>query len=209
VSPLALELFRRLSLLALVLAALLIVVPWAFSELGIWGPRVHEQVGSAERALEIAREYGGDENDPEFRAAQEHLQRARQLSSQGERFRARQAARRACSQAIQAQRSALTSRESARRQSAQIATEIDHQLNQLEALYSDLQREQGNMKVSELLPLMKEARRAGASILLAIEEGRHREALDLQDDAMATIERVRSALESQRSVQRAARDMAR
>jgi len=194
-SPLALELVRRLSLLAILVAGLMLLVPWALGELGLTGPGIDEQLGSAERALNIARAYGGADDDPDFRAASEELQQARTAVQQGDRWRARQAARRAGERAILAQRSALTVRDSARRRAATVATEVDRRLGDLEDAYTQLARDQGSARAETLLPLMKEARRAGASVLLAIEEGDHRRALSLHEDAVATIERARQALE--------------
>ena len=58
-SPLALELVRRLSWLALIVAAVLLAAPPALTYLGLLGPSVPDQIEAAERALTAARSYGG------------------------------------------------------------------------------------------------------------------------------------------------------
>src|SRR5438270_9982492 len=131
-SPLAVELIRRLSVLGLVLSLLLLVVPRALSELGLWGPGIEEQVGAAQRSLDAARAYGGRSEDPAFRSAEEELSRARKLAESGQGWSARRAVRHAAADAIEAQRIALTTHESARRQAASVAADIDRRLNELE-----------------------------------------------------------------------------
>jgi hypothetical protein len=196
-SPLAVELIRRLSVLGLVLSLLLLVVPRALSEFGLWGPGIEEQVGAAQRSLEAARAYGGRSDDAAFRSAQEDLSRARKLADNGQGWSARQAVRHAVTNAIEAQRIALTTRESARRQAATAASDIDRRLNELEDLYTQVSRRPGAVDAEKtLLPMMKDARRAGANVLLAIEEGEFGRALQLQPDAVVVLETSRKTLQS-------------
>ena len=197
-SPLALELVRRLSWLALAVAAVLLAVPSALTYLGLLGPTVQEQVEAAERSLSAAQAYGGGDEDPAYRAAREDIEQARALLGRREEWGARQAARRAAASAIEAQRAALTARETARRQSVLLGTEIDRRLGELEDLYSEVTPSLDKETASALLSTMKEARRKGAGVLLAIEEGEYRRAIAQEPAASQTLDAARQRLESHR-----------
>ena len=197
-SPLALELVRRMSWLALLSAVILLAVPRLTTELGLWGPSAADEVDSAERALKAAREYGATENDPAFYAARIEITRARQLVERGEQRRARQVARRALPQAIEAQRAALTERETARRQAAAVATDIDRRLNDLEGVYSEVSAGADKATASTLVSIMKDARRKGATVLLSIEEGEYREAVEQHAATLEALDATRERLESYR-----------
>jgi hypothetical protein len=195
-SPLALELVRRLSVLAVVLAAALLVVPWALNSLGVIGPDVQDRIGAAERALQVAREYGGVPTDAEFQKAEAELASARRLAGDGDAWQARRAAGRAAEQAVAAQRVALTAREGARRQVASVGADIDRKMNDLEELYARLAPEMGKTRAEAFVPRMKSARRAGAAVLLAIEEGDYRRALEMAPEALANLDEAHKNLES-------------
>lgn len=192
----ALELVRRLSWLALLSAALLLAVPPVSSLLGLWGPSAQDEVDSAERALNAAREYGATEDDAPFHAARIEITRARQLVQSGEEWRARQVARRALPQAIEAQRAALTVRETARRQAAGVATDIDRRLDDLEGLHAEVSVGADKATASMLVSIMKDARRKGAGVLLAIEEGDYRGAVEQHASAVDALDQTRQRLEA-------------
>ena len=197
-SPLALELVRRLSWLALASAVLLLAVPRVSTELGLWGPSAQDEVDNAEAALRAAREYGASESDAAFHAARLEIDRARTLVDKGEPWRARQVARRAIPQAIEAQRAALADRETARRQAAQVATDIDRRLGDLENLYVEVSSGADKPTTSALHSIMKEARRKGASVLLAIEEGDYRAAVNQEAAAHEALDSARKRIEAYR-----------
>jgi hypothetical protein len=197
-SPLAVELVRRLSWFALVLAGVLFALPSALSELGVWGPSAPDHVAAAGRAIETARAYGGSDEEPSFRSAQQEAERARKLLEAGDARRARQAAREASRLAVEAQRAALTARESERRQAALVAIDIDRRLGDLEALYSEVTPAMDKDTASSLVSMMKEARRKGAGVMLAVEEGEYDRAAEQESSAKETLDAVRARLQSVR-----------
>jgi hypothetical protein len=177
----------------------LLLVPRVLSELGVLGPGLDAELAQVSRSLDAARRYGGGEDDPTFQRAEQELAKARDLARAGQRWKARLASRRAAAAAIEAQRSALTTQEMARREAATTAAEIDRRLNELEDLYSQVTREGRPGTEKELLPAMKDARRAGASVLLAIEEGKYSRAVALRPGAIAALETTRTTLRAYRS----------
>jgi hypothetical protein len=197
-SPLALELARRMSWFALACAIVLLAVPRVASELGLWGQSVEDEIAAAERALHTAKEYGAGEETAPFAAARAGIEHARERVRQGEEWRARRAARAAAQQAIEAQRAALTGHETARRQSATVAIEIDRRLNELEALHAELSVGVDKPTSSAMMSIMKEARRKGAGVLLSIEEGDYRRATEQQEAALATLEAAKQRLRDAR-----------
>lgn len=170
-SPLALQLLRRLAVWAVVLAFLLLSVPRVLTEFGLLGPSVQGQVDAAARAIEAARTYGASEGQATLGAAVEELDRARDLAKRGEDRRARRAAEAARERAIEAQRAALATREQARRRAEVIVADVDRLLNGLEQLYGKVTPGLDKATVSRLLSRMKNARQAGASLFLAHEQG--------------------------------------
>jgi hypothetical protein len=93
---------------------------------------------------------------------------------------------------------ALTARETARRQSATVAVEIDRRLNDLEAVYTELSVGADKPTTSAMVSVMKDARRKGASVLLAIEEGDYSRAVGQQAAAIATLETAKERLREAR-----------
>ena len=66
-------------------------------------------------------------------------------------------------------------------------------MNELDDLYGELAK--GREKRGDrLVPVVKDARRVGASVLLAIEEGEYRRAVGMSPEAMATLETARKSL---------------
>jgi hypothetical protein len=197
-SPLAVELVRRVSWFAVFLALALLAVPRVLTELGVWGPSSVDRIAAAERTLATARAYGGGEEDAAYRTAAGHIVEARALLARGEERRAGKAARRASEAAIEAQRAALGVRESRRRQASLAAIEIDRLMNDLEDLYAQVSPGTDKETASRLLSTMKEARRKGASVLLAVEEGEYARAIGQEAAARETLEAARRQLEARR-----------
>jgi hypothetical protein len=197
-SPLALELARRMSWFAAVCAIVLLAVPRVASELGLWGLSVEDEIAAAERALHAAKEYGAGEDTAAFVEARAGIEHARGLVRKGEEWGGRRAARAAAQQAIEAQRAALTAHETARRQSATVAIDIDRRLDELEALHAELSVGVDKPTSSAMMSIMKEARRKGAGVLLSIEEGDYRRATEQQEAALATLEAAKQRLRDAR-----------
>ena len=112
-SPLLVQFLRRLAVLALLVAVLLLVLPRLLTELGVLGPTAEELMGSATAAVEAARSYGATEDLPSFVAAQKELHDARRLLQAGRKHDARKAARRTTEKAVLAQRDGLIHRDRA------------------------------------------------------------------------------------------------
>jgi hypothetical protein len=174
-------------------------MPRVIVHLGLWGPSAGDEIVTADHSVQAAREYGAQEADPALATAARELETARQLLAKGEEWRARQAARRAGQQAIEAQRTALGERESARRRSAMVAAEIDRRLNDLENLYTEVSVGADKPTNSELVSIMKDARRKGASVYLAIEEGDYRKAVGQEAAALEALDAARVQLEAHRT----------
>jgi hypothetical protein len=195
-SPLALQFLRRMTTWALVLAVLLAFGPRVATELGLMGPGVQGEIEAAERAMAAARAYGADESQPALRAAQQELDRSRQLASKGERREARHAALRARARAVEAQRDALASREEHRRRAMQAVQDVDRLLNELEDTYSDATTGLDKPTVNHLLGLMKEARQVGAGLELAFEQGDYAKVLATEKDTRDSLAAVRATLQA-------------
>lgn len=198
-SPLALELVRRMSWFALGCALLLLAVPRVATELGLWGPTVEDEIAAAERALAVAEDYGARVDAAPFVAARADVERARGLLAADEPWRSRRAARSAARYAVEAQRHALTERETLRRRSAAIAVEIDRRLDDLETLHAELSVGADKPAASAMMSVMKDARRRGAGVLLAIEEGDYPRAVAGESPALAALEAAPKQLRDARS----------
>jgi hypothetical protein len=195
-SPLALQLLRRVAAGALALTLLLIVLPPLVTDLGIVGPTVGERIEAARRAVDAARSYGASTTNPELQAALSELDRARQLADRGERVQARRAAAEASARAVAAQRIALVQREQARREADRTVKEIDRRLNELEDLYGKVTAGRDKATASQALSLMKEARQVGARLFVAFEEGDFGRVLAERDATDAALMAVRDSLTS-------------
>lgn len=197
-SPLAVELVRRLSWFAVFLALVLLALPPLLTELGLWGPTAVDQITSAERSLATARVYGGSEEEAAYRTAAGAIAQARAFLGQGHDRQARRAAQTAMEHAVEAQRAALSGRETRRRQASLAALDIDRQMNDLEKLYSQVNTSDDKETSSALVSAMKEARRKGAGVLLAVEEGDYGRALGQEAAAREALDATRRRLESLR-----------
>lgn len=194
-TPLTLQVLRRLTTYALGAIVLLWAVPPALRHFALIGPGVGEQIESAARALEAARTYGADERSAPYRAGAQALERARREQAQGRRHAALAAAEQARAQAVEAQRRALAERDELRRKATATIDAIDHELNALEALYDQVTRDlPDRASEARLLSLMKATRQAGARLFLAYEQGDHRKVVADADQALATLAAARATL---------------
>ena len=193
-SPILVQLLRRLAVGSLVLAGLLVVAPRLLTELGWWGPTTEGTLNSAAAALEAARVYGATDAIPAYVAASRELAAARGLAGKGARREARHAAARASAQAVVAQREALLLRDAQRRTADTVVQEADRRLNELEKLYAHVAKGFGKTELADLLSLMKGARQAGAGLLLAFEQDDFAKVLADQTAAFAILDGARERL---------------
>ena len=193
-SPLLVSFLRRLAVLALLCAVLLLILPRLLTELGVLGPTAEEMIGSASAAVEAARSYGATEELPSFVAAQKELLTARTLLQAGRQRDARKAARRTTEKAVVAQRDGLIHRDQSRRRADAIVKEIDRRLIELETLYGRVSKVVEKRRVTELLSLMKEARQAGSGLVLAFEQDDFARVIAGEKAAFATLDAVREEL---------------
>jgi hypothetical protein len=193
-SPFAVQLLRRVSSLAALGALLLLAVPWALTWAGLIGPTPQEDIAGAERALLAARSYGAGHEETSFKAGGEEVARARRLLAAGRTREARQAAARARSLGIEAQRAALGAREASRRRAEAAAAEIDGLLNELEELFDQNTRGLPPGEQTRLLSVMKESRQAGGGVLLAFNQGQFARVLEQEAACRETLQRTRRQL---------------
>jgi len=193
-SPLLVQFLRRLAVLALLLALVLLVVPRLFTNLGVIGPTAEDLTASAAASVEAARSYGATDDLPSFVAAQKELETARSLVQADRQREARAAARRAAEKAVVAQRDGLIHRDESRRRANAIVTEADRRLNELENLYGRAAKIVDKARVPELLSLMKGARQAGSGLVLAFEQDDYARVIAGEKAAFATLDAVRAEL---------------
>ncbi len=195
-SPLAIQILRRVTVLAATLAVGLLVVPRVLIELGVLGPTVQDEIASASRALDAARSYGARPGDAPVQTAVELLERAREIAGRGDGHEARRIAREAQARALDAQRLALATREARRRKASAAVADIDKMINGLEDLYGEITPGLDRPTVSRLLSLMKDARQTGAALVLAYEQGNYEKVVDEEQgvrDALASVQQVLQA----------------
>jgi hypothetical protein len=197
VSPLAVQVLRRLALLALVAAAALAALPPALRELGMGGGP-QGAVDAAARGIDVARSYGARESDPPLAAALAELERARGLLARGQGRPARSAAHAARERAVEAQRAALARREDTRRRAQQVVLGIDKRISALEELYGQVTPGLDRPTVNRLLDVMKEARAAGAALFLAQQQGSHDKVVAEEAATVEVLEAARRQLEAAR-----------
>jgi hypothetical protein len=193
-SPLLALFLRRLALAAIAAAVVLLVAPRLLGRLGVVGPRPAELVESASRSLEAARSYGAGQELAAFRAAEVELEKARRLLAEGARGGARKAALAATEQAIAAQRQALARREDERRAGQAVVDDVDRRLNQLETIYAQVTPRLDKAATNRLLARMKEARQAGAGLILAYEQGNYRKVMADEAEVREGLDGVRTEL---------------
>jgi hypothetical protein len=197
-SPVALQVLRRLSIWAALLACLLAFGPPLLREFGFLGPGPAEEVAQAEVALSAARTYGASEGLKAFDQAQGKLVAARELAAKGEARQAKHAAHEARRLAQEAQRLALTAREENHRRAERLVNDTDASLNRLEDLFTDVTPGLDKPAVAHLLSLMKNARQAGAALSLTYEQAGFRKVIEDEPEARRVIESVRRELEAAR-----------
>lgn len=195
-SPLLVGALRRLAWLVLALAVGLLLVFRVLPAFGILGPSPGELIQAAADALETARVYGAEADQPQFAAAQARLAEARRLQGGGDSWAARRAALQARAEASEAQRAALVQREENRRQARKAVDEIDAMLNGLEELHSQATRGADRETLSRLLSVMKQARSTGAALLLAYEQGSYGRVLAEEEAVKAALVAARQDLEA-------------
>ena len=193
-SPLLVQALRRLAVLALLLALVLMVVPRLLTNLGVIGPTAEDLTASAAASIEAARSYGATDDLPSFVAAEKELQEAQTQLRAGRLREARAAARRAAEKALRAQRDGLIHRDETRRRAGAIVKEVDRRLIELEALYGQASKRAGKARVAELLSLMKGARQAGSGLVLAFEQEELGRVIAGEKAAFATLDAVRDEL---------------
>jgi hypothetical protein len=191
----ALRLMRRIAILALVLSAGLWIVPRVLTELGLLGPGPEECVANADRALAVARTYGGA-SLPVFQKAEHERDRARELARNGQTREARRAAEEAASLATEAQKQALVRRSDSQQRAQVVYTDLDKQINDLEKLYSATAPGLEKQEVGELLSLMKITRQSAGVVFLAYEQKDWNGVLGGEARAREVISGTRSALQS-------------
>ena len=191
-------LLRRLTIYALVAAALIWVVPRVLVEFGVLGPSPDETIAAAERALEAARSYGATPDMPPFVAAQKELERARSLAAQNDGRDARHASKHAQNLAIEAQRLALVRREERRHQAELIYNDLDRQVNELEKLYSSITPGLEKTEVGELLSLMKATRVVTGTVFLAHEREDFQGVVEGETRARDAVTQMKLRLEAAR-----------
>lgn len=191
----ALRLLRAIAIFALVVSALLWVGPPLLSELGLMGPTPEERVQTAERAMAIARSYGGASLPP-LQQAEHAVARARDLARAGKNREARKAAEAALALATEAQRQALLRRTDSQQRAEAIYNDLDRQINDLEKLYSSvtpgLQKEQ----VGQMLSMMKMTRQSAGTVFLAYEQQDWGSVLKGEPNARQVISSTRDALQA-------------
>lgn len=193
-SPLTLLVLRRLAWLALAVAALLLLVPRLLLELGLAGPSLREQLGTAERAQAVARSYGATDSEPDLASSLARLAEARRLGAAGQARAARAAAREATLRALAAQRSALAEADETRRRAQQVVDDVDARLSELEDLYAAGVRGRPRGASATQLTLLKAARQRGAGLFVAFERGQHRRVVDEAPAVLAALDDARRQL---------------
>jgi len=195
----AVRLMRRIAILAVVLSIALWVVPKVLIELGVLGPTPQEYVDSAERALAVARTYGAAPL-PEYKNAEQALDRARELAKAGQRRETRKAAEHAMELAAEAQKQALVRRATSQQRAEVVYNDLDRQVNDLEKLYNAVTPGLEKDEVGELLTLMKLTRQSAGTVFLAYENKDWDTVLKGEAHAREIITSTRQRLQAARNV---------
>jgi len=203
-SPLALALLRRAAAYALLLAVLLALVPRVLGFFGLVGPSLDEEIAGVERSLAAAQVYGAEEAEANYARARRALAAARELQGRGDRFGARRRLAEARTDAISAQRVALTTREQSRRAAQKVVAEADRRMNELEDLYEQVTRDLDKPTVSRLFSLMKATRQKAASQWLAFEQRSYGRVLADERDVLDALDAARLELRAAQAGRRQA-----
>jgi hypothetical protein len=191
-----LRLLRRIAVLALVAAALLLTVPRALYHYGFLGPASAHRVDDARQAVTVARGYGARPDIPAMAAAERELAAAEALLAQGRDHEARDAAARAQELAGEAQQAALIARDAMRVKAKQVIDNLDRRIDELEEIYSTKSKGVGADRSRHLFSRMKHARAASAALVLAWEQEDFDRVVKGEGAAVAEIEAVKKDLQS-------------
>jgi hypothetical protein len=193
----ALRLLRAITIFALVVSALLWAGPPLLTELGLIGPTPEERVRTAERALTVARSYGGA-SLPETLSAERECDHARELAKGGHGREARRVAEQALVLATEAQKQALVRRSDAQQRAEVIYNDLDRQINDLEKLYSAVTPGMEKEQVGQMLSLMKVTRQSAGTVFLAYEQQDWGGVVKGEPNARQVISSTRDALQAAR-----------
>jgi hypothetical protein len=191
-----LRLLRRIAVLALVMAALLLTVPRALYHYGLVGPSTAERVAAARQAVEVARGYGARPEIPAMAAAERELASAEALLAQKRGHEARDAAARAQALAARAQQAALIARDAMRVKAKRVIDDLDQRVDDLEETYSARSKGVGPERARHLFSRMKHARASAAALVLAWEQEDYDSVVKGEGAAVAEIDAVKKDLQS-------------
>jgi hypothetical protein len=127
------------------------------------------------------------------------LQKAREAAGKGERWPARRAIAETREHAIDAQRLALATREEARRAAQRVVAEVDHGLNELEDLYSEVRKTIDKREADRLFALMKTTRQRSATLFLLYEEQSYAKVVAGEKEVKQLLAETRQQLQAARS----------
>src|SRR4029450_11906286 len=131
-----LRLLRRIAVLSLVAAALLLTVPRALYHYGALGPTTAQRVDAARKAVEVARSYGATSEIPVMAEAERELARGDARLGQNAYHEPRHAAEHAQALAGEAQQAALIGRNAMRVKAKRVIDNLDQRIDELEEIYS-------------------------------------------------------------------------
>jgi hypothetical protein len=191
----ALRLLKGIAVISFVVSLTLWVVPPVLSYLGVIGPSPEESVQNADRAIKVARTYGGA-NLPDFQKAEHERDRARELARAGQGREARKAAEKATAFAIDAQKQALVRRSDVQQKAFVAYNDLDKQINDLEKLYGTVTPGLEKDQLGQMLSLMKVTRQSAGTVFLAYEKQDWNAVLGGESNARDVIAGTRKALES-------------
>jgi hypothetical protein len=191
-----LRLLRRIAVVALVAAALLLTVPRALYHYGFLGPGSAQRVAAARQAVQVARGYGARADIPAMAGAERELAAAETHLAQGRGHEARDAAARAQELAGQAQQAALIARDAMRVKAKLVIDNLDRRIDELEEVYSTKSKGVGPDRSRHLFSRMKHARATAAVLVLAWEQEDFDRVVQGEAGAVAEIESVKKDLQS-------------
>jgi hypothetical protein len=191
------RLLRRIAVLALVCAAILLTVPRALFHFGLLGPSSAQRVAAARQAVQVARGYGAKPAViPAMAAAERELARAEELLARKQEHEARQAAGRAQELAGEAQQAAIIGRDAMRLKAKQVVENLDHRIDELEDIYSVRSKGVGADRARHLFSRMKNARAVSAALVLAWEQQDYDTVVSGEGKAIAALDEMKSELEA-------------
>lgn len=188
------QLLRRVSALALCLAAAIWVLPRVLVDRGLVGPDAEETIRAATEALRVAKTYGAPDASPPLQSARRELEEARRLAAARRDRDARQAARRATAHAIAAQHRALVARAEAQAKARAVHEELEREVNDLEKRYTAVTEGMDRARTRELFSMMKATRAAAGALFLAFEQDHHERVIASEPRARDALRRAREAL---------------